>query len=257
MRPLAPRPGRRRAARAGGGHHGRRQVRAAHLARGLAGPAPQPAGARLLLVDYKGGTAFGRLVELPHVTGVVTDLDAANAHRVLSSLTAELRRREAALAGARGGADTDRRLLELGRLVVVVDEFRVLAEEAPDVLTALVRVATVGRGPGRPPGAGDPATRPGWSAARCAPTWHCGWPCGCATAPTPTTSSTHPTPPGSGPSWPGRAWVRDASGRAVRRPDRPSARRSRGRRRIDAGSDAVPTPNPAPRPAPSAPARGR
>jgi DNA segregation ATPase FtsK/SpoIIIE, S-DNA-T family len=107
-----------------------------------------PQALSLLLVDYKGGTAFGRLVELPHVTGVVTDLDGVNAHRVLSSLTAELRRREAALADARGAEDADQRLLELGRLVVVVDEFRVLAEEQPDVLAALVRVATVGRGLG-------------------------------------------------------------------------------------------------------------
>ncbi len=108
------------------------------LVAGLAGTAsPQRLG--VLLVDYKGGTAFAALAGLPHVTAVVTDLDGAGARRVLTSLTAELRRRER--LAVTGGPPP-------ARLVVVVDEFRVLAEEQPDLLSGLVRVATVGRGLG-------------------------------------------------------------------------------------------------------------
>ena len=105
---------------------------------------PQRLG--LLLVDYKGGTAFGALAALPHVAGVVTDLDGAATRRVLTSLGAELRRRERLLsAHCQGERPTGPRP---PRLVIVVDEFRVLAEEQPDVLAGLVRVATVGRGLG-------------------------------------------------------------------------------------------------------------
>ncbi len=95
-----------------------------------------PASLALLLVDYKGGAAFGELADLPHVTGVVTDLDGTGSARVLTSLTAELQRRERCLT-ERGPTPP--------RLVIVVDEFRVLAEEQPELLSGLVRVATVGR----------------------------------------------------------------------------------------------------------------
>src|SRR4029453_7310989 len=53
-----------------------------------------------LLVDYKGGAAFRGCAQLPHVVGVVTDLDGHLIARALTSLTAELRRRERLLAGA-------------------------------------------------------------------------------------------------------------------------------------------------------------
>jgi S-DNA-T family DNA segregation ATPase FtsK/SpoIIIE len=108
-----------------------------------------PEDVALLLVDFKGGAAFAGAAALPHTVGTVTDLDPHTAHRVLTSLRAELRRRERLLAAA-GVADlgdlprpADGH--DLPRLVVVVDEFRVLAEEAPDVLDGLVRVAVVGR----------------------------------------------------------------------------------------------------------------
>jgi S-DNA-T family DNA segregation ATPase FtsK/SpoIIIE len=120
------------------------------LVAGLAATHP-PDRLQFLLVDYKGGTAFAPLARLPHVAGVITDLDGGLAHRALTSLRAELRRREALLRAA-GAADLDRydttrtgAAGPLARLVIVVDEFRVLAEELPDLLTGLVRIAAVGR----------------------------------------------------------------------------------------------------------------
>ena len=50
-----------------------------------------------VLIDYKGGAAFDACADLPHVVGVVTDLDEHLGSRVLRSLDAELRRREGAL----------------------------------------------------------------------------------------------------------------------------------------------------------------
>jgi S-DNA-T family DNA segregation ATPase FtsK/SpoIIIE len=107
-----------------------------------------------VLVDFKGGATFAEAAGLPHTVETLTDLDIHAAGRVLTSLRAELRRRERVLGDA-GAADLAayRRSRppgpsgaeELPRLVVVIDEFRVLAEEAPDVLDGLVRVAAVGR----------------------------------------------------------------------------------------------------------------
>ena len=102
----------------------------------------------ILLVDFKGGTGLGPVAGLPHVLEHVTDLDAAHARRVLASLRAELRRREAVLAAA-GARD----LLELDpadtttppRLLVVVDELRALTEDVPDASAALTRIAAQGR----------------------------------------------------------------------------------------------------------------
>jgi DNA segregation ATPase FtsK/SpoIIIE, S-DNA-T family len=106
-----------------------------------------------LLVDYKGGAAFRGCAQLPHVVGVVTDLDGHLTARALTSLTAELRRRERLLAelgvsnvdeyGAARGRDSA--LPRLPRVVIVVDEFRILAEELPDFVHGLVRLAAVGR----------------------------------------------------------------------------------------------------------------
>lgn len=105
-----------------------------------------------VLVDYKGGSAFDVCASLPHVAGVVTDLDAHLGERVLLGLDAELRRRERVLREA-GVADLDglrslpahRRPSNLARLVVVVDEFATMAVELPDFLGALVAVAQRGR----------------------------------------------------------------------------------------------------------------
>ncbi len=106
-----------------------------------------------VLVDYKGGSAFKECADLPHTLGVVTDLDQHLTERALVSLGAELKRREALLAAA-GAKDLDdyrsRReanpdLTPIARLVLVVDEFKLLADELPDFVEGLVRIAAVGR----------------------------------------------------------------------------------------------------------------
>ena len=104
-----------------------------------------------VLIDYKGGAAFDRCADMPHVAGMVTDLDNRLAERALVCLEAELRHREERLraAGAedlatfrsQSGPGTE----PLPRLVVVVDEFATLAAELPDFLRSLVGIAQRGR----------------------------------------------------------------------------------------------------------------
>lgn len=102
----------------------------------------------VLLIDYKGGAAFSRCKDLPHVSGLVTDLDAHETSRALSALTAELRRRERLLAQA-GAHDIDayneRTAEPMPRLLIVVDEYRALALALPRLVDGLVSLAALGR----------------------------------------------------------------------------------------------------------------
>ncbi|WP_166865178.1 FtsK/SpoIIIE domain-containing protein [Salinibacterium sp. ZJ70] len=98
-----------------------------------------------LLVDFKGGSAFAPLDELPHVVGVVSDLDLTTARRAVASLRAELRRREHILA-TNGARDIDA-LPDgvLPRLVVVVDEFAALLALDPELSAVFADIAARGR----------------------------------------------------------------------------------------------------------------
>jgi S-DNA-T family DNA segregation ATPase FtsK/SpoIIIE len=99
-----------------------------------------------LLVDFKGGAAFEPIRELPHVTGVVTDLDGAEARRAVESLRAELRHRESVLADA--GARDVRELadaVDLPRLVIVVDEFQAMIEQFGELGAVVADIAGRGR----------------------------------------------------------------------------------------------------------------
>ncbi|MCL2803512.1 MAG: FtsK/SpoIIIE domain-containing protein [Micrococcales bacterium] len=103
---------------------------------------------RLVIVgiDHKGGATFADLTGLPHLVGLVTDLDTAASRRALTSLEAELLRRERLLDQA-GAAKMAQLPTELRppRLMVVVDEFRTLIETIPSAGAALERLAAQGR----------------------------------------------------------------------------------------------------------------
>ncbi|WP_375389280.1 FtsK/SpoIIIE domain-containing protein [uncultured Amnibacterium sp.] len=101
-----------------------------------------PERVTMLLVDCKGGAAFDPLAALPHVVGVVTDLDQEEAERAVVSLGAELRRRERAL---RTAATADLAAAGLPRLVVVVDEYRALVDRAPALAVLFADLAARGR----------------------------------------------------------------------------------------------------------------
>ena len=104
-----------------------------------------------LFFDFKGGSGLGGLRDLPHCTGMLTDLTQSELDRTMASLRAELRRREALLAASQasdlagyrrsGAAGSE----VLPRLLLVIDEFRILLDDAPDALREFMRIATIGR----------------------------------------------------------------------------------------------------------------
>lgn len=102
-----------------------------------------------LLVDYKGGAAFAECTDLPHTVGLVTDLSPHLVRRVLTSLRAELRYREALLAehGAKDLITLERRSDPAAPpvLVIVIDEFAALATEIPEFVDGVIDVAQRGR----------------------------------------------------------------------------------------------------------------
>lgn len=110
-----------------------------------------PDRVNFLFVDFKGGSGLGPLTELVHCVGLLTDLSSYELERTLTSLRAEIRLREKALASAKvpdlaayraGGSRQD---LPLPHLVIVIDEFRMLVDDAPEVLRELMRIAAIGR----------------------------------------------------------------------------------------------------------------
>lgn len=106
-----------------------------------------PAALNFVLVDFKGGSAFGPLADLPHTTGMLTDLDYQSTSRALSSLRAELKSRERLFA-SRGFRDYQQAAATgdaPARLVVVIDEFRELGTAHPELLDELTSLATLGR----------------------------------------------------------------------------------------------------------------
>ncbi|MFL4479901.1 FtsK/SpoIIIE domain-containing protein [Paeniglutamicibacter sp. ORCA_105] len=104
-----------------------------------------------ILIDFKGGAAFAACEALPHTIGTISNLDEQLADRALRSLEAEMARRQRIFATA--GEDIDNLDAYLAtnpeepmpRLLLVVDEFAMLAKDFPEVLSSLVSVAAVGR----------------------------------------------------------------------------------------------------------------
>ncbi|MBB5874073.1 S-DNA-T family DNA segregation ATPase FtsK/SpoIIIE [Allocatelliglobosispora scoriae] len=108
-----------------------------------------PRRVNFLLVDYKGGSAFGVISQLPHSVGMVTDLDPHQVRRALTSLRAELTRREHLVKRFRAKdlADMERYHLDHApaRLVIVVDEFAALKKEIPEFVDGMVDIGQRGR----------------------------------------------------------------------------------------------------------------
>lgn len=98
-----------------------------------------------LLVDFKGGSGFLPVEKLPHIAGVLSDLDAGLVRRAVESLRAELQRRERELAAARVRDIAELRPGVLPRLVIVVDEFAAVVREHPELHEVFADLAARGR----------------------------------------------------------------------------------------------------------------
>lgn len=110
-----------------------------------------PTKLNFILIDFKGGAAFAACERLPHTVGTISNLDEQLADRALRSLEAEMHRRQRLFAEAGDDVDNLDAYLAtcptepLPRLLLVIDEFAMLAKDYPDVLSSLVSVGAVGR----------------------------------------------------------------------------------------------------------------
>lgn len=114
-----------------------------------------PQRVRFILVDYKGGSTFARLRELPHTQDVLTDLDAGATTRALEGIAHVLRDRERRLsdldfpdlAAWERAHEEDPRATPPppARLIVAIDEFRALAQAHSSSMEVLLRLAAQGR----------------------------------------------------------------------------------------------------------------
>jgi S-DNA-T family DNA segregation ATPase FtsK/SpoIIIE len=98
-----------------------------------------------LLVDFKGGAAFAPLAGMPHVVGILSDLDTRLTRRAIESLRAELLRRERLLADAGARSIAELPSGALARLVVVVDEFAAVVAGQPELHEVFADLAARGR----------------------------------------------------------------------------------------------------------------
>ena len=114
-----------------------------------------PKQVRFILIDYKGGATFARLEALSHTQALLTDLDAGTTTRALDGIASILQQREKAL-GALGFPDLaawesahEEDPVSVSapppRLIVAIDEFRVLAQAHPNSMEVLLRLAAQGR----------------------------------------------------------------------------------------------------------------
>jgi S-DNA-T family DNA segregation ATPase FtsK/SpoIIIE len=104
----------------------------------------------MVLVDYKGGATFAPFEGVPHVAGVITNLDgdASLVERVHTSLAGEVQRRQQVLADAGFANVTDYRVAGntgISHLLVIIDEFGELITAKPDFIELFLSIGRIGR----------------------------------------------------------------------------------------------------------------
>ncbi len=109
-----------------------------------------------VLVDFKGGASFADLSKLPHVAGMVTNLEGADSliTRFFASLSGELERRQQLLREA-GNLDNVKQyqirrqsspgMEPLPYLIIIVDEFGELLASRPEFLELFIAIGRIGR----------------------------------------------------------------------------------------------------------------
>ncbi len=112
-----------------------------------------------VLIDYKGGGMAKAFEKLPHIAGIITNLDGAAINRSLISIQSELRRRQGIFAQASkqtGISNIDiykyQKMYREGtvkeplqHLFIISDEFAELKTQQPEFMTQLVSAARIGR----------------------------------------------------------------------------------------------------------------
>lgn len=116
-----------------------------------------PTELQFILIDYKGGGAFACFSDLPHVVGLIDNLNGRRTIlRALSSVDGEIMRRQAIFKQL-GVSDIndyirlynhEPSLPPLSHIVIIIDEFAELKEEMPEFIDELISVSRIGRSMG-------------------------------------------------------------------------------------------------------------
>ncbi len=124
-----------------------------------------PEEVSFVLIDYKGGGLTGAFeneltgIKLPHLAGTITNLDAAEIKRSLSSIESELKRRQNLFNQAKIKLNESTLdiykyqklyrdgLLEepISHLFIITDEFAELKSQQPEFMDELISTARIGR----------------------------------------------------------------------------------------------------------------
>lgn len=106
-----------------------------------------------ILIDYKGGGMAESFKDLPHLSGIITNLSGSQTTRALTSINSEIKRRQAMFNRANVKHIDD--YIELFRaesvtepmphLIIIADEFAELKKEQGDFVRELVSASRVGR----------------------------------------------------------------------------------------------------------------
>ena len=110
----------------------------------------------LMLVDFKGGATFAPMAGLPHIAGMITNIedDLTLVDRMRDALFGEMRRRQEVLKQAgnlpnvtsyQALRDNGQPLEPLPHLLVIIDEFSELLTAKPDFADLFLAVGRIGR----------------------------------------------------------------------------------------------------------------
>ncbi len=115
-----------------------------------------PETLNFVLVDFKGGASFADLAELPHVSGMITNLEGEQSlvERMYATISGEMERRQVML---RNGGNLDnirqyqakrqaeRTMEPMPYLMIIVDEFGELIANKPEFLELFIAIGRIGR----------------------------------------------------------------------------------------------------------------
>ena len=106
-----------------------------------------------ILIDFKGGGMANQFKNLPHLNGAITNIDGKQIDRSLSSIKAELMKRQTLFAEYEVNHIDDyiklfkdgTAKIPLPHLILIVDEFAELKSEQPEFMKELISTARIGR----------------------------------------------------------------------------------------------------------------
>lgn len=118
-----------------------------------------PHDVSFLIIDYKGGSMAKAFEKLPHIAGIITNLEQESIQRSLAAIQSELTRRQELFARINKQYDKNtldidkyrslclehRELPMLSHLFIIADEFAELKDLQPEFLECLKQSARIGR----------------------------------------------------------------------------------------------------------------